>query len=121
MTTTNEPIAPSDITATYFRSWVAHDWDALRAVLADDVTFEGPMATIHGGDQALEGLRGMSQILDHVEVQHVFIDGDDVLTWFDLHTKVADPVPTANWSHVEEGRITRIRVVFDARSLAPPD
>ncbi len=28
--------------------------------------------------------------------------------------------PSANWSHVESGKITRIRVTFDARPLAPP-
>jgi hypothetical protein len=40
-----------------------------------------------------------------------------VLTWFDLHTVVAPPAPTANWQHVEDGRITRIRVAFDPRAL----
>jgi hypothetical protein len=47
----------------------------------------------------------------------VFVDGPDVLTWFDLHTTVAPPAPTANWQHVEDGRITRIRVAFDPRAL----
>ncbi len=34
---------------------------------------------------------------------------------------VARPVPTANWSRVQNGKITSIRVVFDARELAPKD
>jgi len=38
-----------------------------------------------------------------------------VITWLDLHTSVAPPAPTANWSHVEDERITRIRVAFDPR------
>jgi hypothetical protein len=54
-------------------------------------------------------------------VRKVFVDGDDVLTWFELHTSVARPVPTANWSRVQNGKITSIRVVFDARELAPKD
>jgi hypothetical protein len=44
-----------------------------------------------------------------------------VLTWFDLHTSVVPPAPTANWSHLEDGKITAIRVTFDARPLAPPE
>jgi hypothetical protein len=32
----------------------------------------------------------------------------------------APPGPTANWSRVEDGRITRIQVTFDPRPLAPP-
>jgi hypothetical protein len=31
---------------------------------------------------------------------------------------VADPVPVANWMHVEDGKITRIKVAFDARGIA---
>jgi hypothetical protein len=46
----------------------------------------------------------------------VFVDGPDVLTWFDLHITVA-PRPTANWLPVEDGQITRIRVTFDPRAV----
>lgn len=69
----------------------------------------------------MEGLEGMSQILTDIVVHKRFVDGPDVLTWFDLHTSVAGPAPVANWSHVEDGRIKTIRVTFDARPLAPPD
>ena len=65
----------------------------------------------------MKGLEGMAQILDDIVVQHVFVDGPDVLTWFDLHTTVAPPAPTANWQHIENGKITRIRVTFDPRAL----
>jgi ketosteroid isomerase-like protein len=105
------------VAATYFRAWRDRDFAALRAVLADDVTFRGPLGTADGADACVAGLRGMAQILDDVVVQHVFVDGADVVTWFDLHTTVAPPAPTANWSHVEDGRITRIRVAFDPRAL----
>ncbi len=44
-------------------------------------------------------------------------DEHDVITWFDLHTSVAPPAPTANWSPVEDGQITRIRVAFDPREI----
>jgi hypothetical protein len=55
----------------------------LRAILADDVTFDGP----------------------------------DILTWFDLHTAMTGPLPTVNWRHVDNGKITAIRVIFDPRPL----
>ena len=41
-----------------------------------------------------------------------------MLTWFDLATRVADTVPVANWMRVQDGKITRIRVAFDARGSA---
>jgi hypothetical protein len=111
----------ADIAATYFRAWKGQDWDTLRSILDDNVTFDGPLASLEGADACVQGLQGMSQIMTDVQIHKVFVDGPDVLTWFDLHTKVADPAPTANWSRVEGGKITRIQVTFDARPLAPPD
>jgi SnoaL-like domain len=112
------------VAATYFRAWKERDFTNLRAILADDVTFHGPLAMIDNADDCVKGLQGMAQVLDDIVVQHVFVDGPDVLTWFDLHTTIAPPAPTANWSHVEDGKITRIRVAFDPRALlgdAPAD
>ena len=39
------------------------------------------------------------------------------MTWYEFHTTVCDPMPTVNCSHVENGRITAIRAVFDPRPL----
>jgi SnoaL-like domain len=104
--------------ATYFDAWQARDFTRLRSVLADDVDFAGPLGKVKGGDGCLRGLRGMAQIMTGLEVRKVFQDGPDVLTWFDLSTSVAETVPVANWMRVEDGKITRIRVAFDARGVA---
>ncbi len=104
--------------ATYFDAWQARDFSKLRTVLADDVDFAGPLGQVKGGDECLRGLQGMAQIMTGIEVRKVFRDGPDVLTWFDLSTSVADTVPVANWMHVEDGKIARIRVTFDARGIA---
>jgi hypothetical protein len=104
--------------ATYFEAWQARDFARLRTVLAGDVDFAGPLGQVTGADGCLQGLQGMSRIMTGIEVRKVFDDGTDVLTWFDLATSVADPVPVANWMQVEDGKITRIRVAFDARGIA---
>jgi len=44
-------------------------------------------------------------------------DDTDVITWFTLHTTEAKSLPVVNWSHVQDGRIARIRVTFDPRPL----
>jgi hypothetical protein len=111
---------PGSLAAAYFDTWLARDFDSLRSLLADEVSFRGPLATIHGADDCVAGLRGMSQIVTDIVVHKRWVEGPDVLTWFDLHTTVAPPAPTANWSHVEHGRIARIHVTFDARGFGPP-
>ena len=101
--------------ATYFDAWAARDFGRLRSVLADDVDFAGPLGQVKGGDECL---RGMAQIMTGVEVRKVFREDSDELTWFELSTSVAETVPVANWMHVENGKIARIRVAFDARGIA---
>jgi SnoaL-like domain len=111
---------PAEVADVYFRSWVAGDFAILRTVLADDATFRGPLGTADDGDSCVAGLRGMHAILRDVVVVKRFAHGPDVLTWFELHTNVAPPAPTANWMHVEDGRINAIRVTFDPRALLAP-
>jgi hypothetical protein len=106
------------LAATYFDAWRTRDFARLRAVLADNVAFSGPFARLTGADDCVRGIEGMSRITTGIDVRKVFAAGDDVLTWFDLSTSIADPVPVANWMHVEDGKIARIEVAFDARGIA---
>lgn len=109
------------LAATYFQAWKDKDFGALRSLLADDATFRGPLGTADDGDACVKGLQGMSQIMTDIVVHKRFVDGPDVVTLFDLHTTVAPPCLTANWSHAEGGKIKTIRVVFDPRPLVPPE
>jgi hypothetical protein len=106
------------LAATYLRAWKDRDFDTLRSLLADDVTFTGPLAQLDNAEDCVKGLRKMSQMVTDIVVRKRLADDTDAITWFDLHTTVAPPVATANWSHVEHGKITRIHVAFDARPLA---
>ena len=108
---------PRQLSETYFRAWKEHDWDALHDVLAPEVTFRGPLGTADGRDACLRGLQGMSRMMTDVVVLQRFVEGDDSLTWFELHTEAAPPLPTANWQQTANGQITRIRVTFDPRPL----
>lgn len=84
------------IAAIYFAAWKAKDFDTLRSILAEDVAFAGPFAQLDNAENCVEGLKGMSEITTDIVVHKRFVDGPNVLTWFDLHTSVAPRVPTAN-------------------------
>jgi hypothetical protein len=45
------------------------------------------------------------------------VDGDDVLTWFDLHLPGAPPAPVAQWCRVQGGKVKRVQVTFDPRGI----
>ena len=110
------------IARIYFDAWRSRDFDRLRSILADDVIFRGPLGTTDGVDATIAGLRAMAEnVMRDIDISLMAVDGPDVLTWYDLHTSTTEPLPTVNWSHVEDGLISRIRAVFDPRPLFPPD
>jgi len=111
------PADPRAAATAYFRAWQAHDAGALRAVLADHATFTGPLGKAGNADEMATAIQRLFAITTDVVVQKMAVDGDDVITWFDLHTTVAPPAPVANWSEVRDGKIVRVRVTFDPRGI----
>ena len=109
--------SPASVAATYFDAWKSNDIERVRLLLHDDVAFDGALGSTRGVEETIAGLGRMFAMTEHVEVVHRWVDGPDVLTWFELHTATAGPLAIVNWSHVEAGRITRIRVTFDPRPL----
>ena len=105
------------VAAAYFDAWKRNDIEPVRSLLHDDVAFDGALGSTRGIDETLAGLGRMFAMTEQVEVLHRWVDGPDVLTWFELRTRTAGPLAIVNWSHVEAGRITWIRVTFDPRPL----
>ncbi|MBO0839722.1 MAG: nuclear transport factor 2 family protein [Sciscionella sp.] len=110
-----------ELAEAYFDMWLAKDFDAFRALIADDATFVGALGTANGADEFVAGIKSMSRITKDVVVRKRIADDTDVITWFDLHSTVTEqPIPIANWTHVVGGLITEVRVTFDPRPLLPP-
>lgn len=108
------------VVSTYYNAWKKNDFTTMRSVLSDRMDFAGPIDKFDSADAFQETVRALTQeIVTEVVVHKMFVDGADVLTWYDLHTKIAPPAPVAEWSHVEGGKITMVRAVFDARPFAP--
>jgi ketosteroid isomerase-like protein len=107
---------PIELAETYFDAWTTGDAERLRAILTDDVTFAGPMGTANGIDECIAGLQGMAKMIKDLLVHKRVADESDVMTWYDLVTE-SGALPTVNWSHIENGRISAIRATFDPRPL----
>jgi hypothetical protein len=111
------PHSAADVAAAYFDAWKRDDIELVRPLLRDDVAFDGALGSTRGIAETLAGLGRMFAMTERVEVIHRWIDGPDVLTWFELRTESAGPLAIVNWSHIEAGQITWIRVTFDPRPL----
>lgn len=107
------------VAGVYFDAWRAKDFDRFRSILAEDMQFSGPLGEVTGADECTAAMRRLAAITTDIVVRRQWVDGPDVITWFELHTRLTSPKPVANWAHVLDGKVQRIRVTFDPRGLAP--
>ena len=103
----------------FFAAWMGKDFDRARALLHDDLSFQGPIDSFDDADAYIQAIRGLSQIVTGADKRKVFVDGDDVCVIYDLKTAPVPSAPTAEWYRVRDGRIASIQVFFDARPFAP--
>ena len=67
------------IAQTYFDAWRSRDFDRLRSILADDVSFRGPLGTTDGAEATIAGLRGMAEnVMRDIDISLMAVDGSDV-------------------------------------------
>jgi len=45
------------VASTYFDAWKVNDFDTMRSLLDEDVTFSGPLAQLEGAENYMEGTR----------------------------------------------------------------
>ncbi|KQB84377.1 nuclear transport factor 2 family protein [Corynebacterium oculi] len=108
----------NSVVEMYFRAWGERDSSLLRGILHPDVDVVGPLGVIRGSDEYVQALGHISSITRKIDVIKRWNDGGDVLTWFDLyHTYGDEGSPVANWVHVENGLINRVRITFDAHAV----
>lgn len=108
---------PSQLAELYFACWEAGDPEPLRELLAPDVTFDGALGSTRGPEEFIDGLAGMFAATTSNRVRLRLADDDDVITWSELRIGNKPPVQVANWTHVENGRITAVNVTFDPRPI----
>lgn len=100
-------------------AFVAHDAEALRPFLADDVVYHNiPMDPVEGIDATVAFLAGFLAMCDKLEfdIRHLVARGDVVLTErIDTFTigQVVAPLPVMGTFEVSGGKISAWRDYFD--------
>ena len=110
-------ITAADIVRRYNEALGARDFSAARALLADNLRFEGPIDRFERADDYVKAISGLYQMVKGIEHQATVGDGDNVAVFYLLKTPVAD-APVAEWYTVSEGKIVHLRAYFDARPFA---
>ena len=102
----------------YHGAWTHGDFTTARACLADDLDFQGSLEKHTRADAFVEALRGFHSMLRGVTLLRSFHDAQGAALLYDCETATpAGTIRTAEFFTVAAGRITAIRLVFDATAL----
>ena len=103
---------------TYYKAWTTGDLVTARSCLADDLDFKGSIDTFHKADDFLGELKGFHSMLRGVKLLKSFFDQDSAALLYDCDTVTpAGVIRTAEFFSTSSGKITEIRLVFDASEL----
>lgn len=109
----------ADIVDRYSRALAARDFAAARALLADNLRFEGPIDRFDRADDYVKAIAGLYGMVKGIEHQATVAEGEHVAVFYVLDTPVAR-APVAEWYTVRDGKIVTLRAYFDARPFARP-
>lgn len=111
MSDTNDP---KTVALAYLDAVGRKDFAAVGALLAPDVTFKGPVASLRGYREVAAAYQRVAAILVRNEPKKVFVDGEDVCLLYDFVTDTAaGAVPTMEWVSVKKGKIASIELLTD--------
>jgi ketosteroid isomerase-like protein len=108
-----------EVVDRYNQSLAAKDFAAARALLADDLHFQGPIDRFDKADDYVGAISRLYGMVRGIEHEATLVQSDDVAVFYVLDTPVAK-APVAEWYTVRAGKITQLRAYFDARPFAPP-
>lgn len=109
----------TDVVDRYTKALGSRDFAAARALLADNLRFEGPIDKFDRADDYMKAISALYGMVKGIAHQATIAEGDDVAVFYVLDTPVAK-APVAEWYTIAAGKIVRIRTYFDARPFARP-
>jgi len=109
---------PLAIAEAYFEAWRDKDFGAIRSLLHDDVTFQGPFVSLSNADDVIDAITQLGGLVKTLEKQKVLTGGQDVCILYDLiPVKDAPSVAMSEVYTVTGEKISAIRVIFDTAAF----
>lgn len=102
-----------EIALSYYRAWTGGRFDRAMAYLAEDVVCEVPPGRIEGAAAFREFLEPFAQRLISSSLLAGFGDEETALITYDTKTALVPSGPAADHLTVQDGRIIRLRMIFD--------
>jgi hypothetical protein len=106
------------VVSGYHQAWTKGEMEKARTFLADALDFQGSIDRFQRADEFMGALNMFQKMLRKVDlIQSLFSEGEAALL-YDCDTMTpAGVIRTAEFFTVKGGKITSIRLVFDATEL----
>ncbi len=103
---------------TYHQAWTSGDIAKARGCLADDLDFQGSIQTFRKADDFAAALAQFQSMLRGVTLLESQFSESGAALLYDCDTvSPAGVIRTAEFFTVQDGKITKIKLVFDATEL----
>ncbi len=105
-----------DIVTQFFAAWTTGDGAAARALVADDMRYQGPLNTYDTADALHGPLMQFAALLRSARMIELVVDGDRAALLYDCELP-SGTLRTATFQRVRDGKIVSYLQVFDATEL----
>lgn len=110
----NASSTPADLARTFTQAWTSRDMDTAAGYVADDVTFDGPMAGhISGKPAYMEGLARFASSVTGLTILAAYGDDTQALIMYNVATAPSGTLTCAELLTFRDGKIASDRLVFD--------
>jgi len=97
----------------YYEAWASKDLEQTMSFIADDVVCDAPAGRIEGARAYRGFLESFFQLLERAELIAFFGDDETAMLLYDNETVPVPSAPSVGHFTVQDGKITRIRFIFD--------
>lgn len=118
MASTTVSTNTATIVEKFRNAWESGDFKTARALLRDDLSFQGPLDTFNQADDFVTAVQKLGEIVKGVRDRTTLVEGNQAAVFYTLDT-VLGASPVAEWYTIRGDRIASIRAYFDARPFAP--
>lgn len=106
----------SEVVDLYLDAFYRADFETARALLADDLSFEGPFIQVQGADRFIASADGLRHIIRGHSTVRQWQDGEEISTLYEM--KLETPLGTGSvlvseWNTVRGGLVASATLVFD--------
>lgn len=101
------------VSLAYYQAWTAKDFESAMTFIADDIVCETPGGELGGAEEFRAFMEPFTRIITRAELIASFGDEETALLMYDTDTVPVPHAPGAEFHQVEQGKITRITIIFD--------